>query len=69
MPQITGFDFPEVLNVLREENLNDLILLVFSSKLNPQDIARAKGDHRVFSFMNKPLSEEKITTIKEVLVQ
>lgn len=62
MPVINGFGFMEAYALLPGEQKQNVIIIILSTLLHSQDVARIRKLN-IAGFLNKPLTEEKINTI------
>jgi CheY-like chemotaxis protein len=68
MPVMTGFDFLNRFNGFSDSVKKRSKVIMLSSSLNPEEIAKAKGNSNVSMFLSKPLTPEKINSLKEIPV-
>jgi CheY-like chemotaxis protein len=64
MPVMTGFDFLNKFNGFSESIKKRSKVIMLSSSINPEEIARAKANSNVTMFIAKPLTSEKIQELK-----
>ena len=60
MPEISGFEFLDLLTDVEREFLKDSKIIMLSSSVNQQDIERAKTYPMIRDFVSKPLTVEYI---------
>lgn len=60
MPDMDGFEFLEVLETLPQHNNSSVVMLTTSN--NHRDLDKAKM-YRVTDYLNKPITEEKLSEI------
>ncbi|MEZ5018501.1 MAG: response regulator [Flavipsychrobacter sp.] len=63
MPIMNGWEFLEEYEQLGLFHQKDIRLIVLTTSINPDDIERAKNTNLVHSFINKPLTAQKLDTI------
>lgn len=63
MPVMNGFEFVESFEALTDETKRNYHIYMLSSSINENDIARVKGYPSVKQFLNKPLTNDSITTV------
>ena len=68
MPQMTGWEFIEALNILIPESENRYKGMILSSSVDPADIDKAKTYQRIIRFLTKPFTVETTLQIKQYLV-
>lgn len=64
MPRMNGFEFLDAYQTLQEEERANVLVIMLTTSLNPDDEKHAKQYAAVSNFMNKPLSVE---TFKQLL--
>ncbi len=62
MPRMSGFDFIEELEGLKEVGARPVVAMLSTSR-SPQDRERARGLPRISGFLNKPLREEELYSL------
>ena len=65
MPIMDGWEFLSAYENLTEEQKADIILIMLTTSLNPDDQSRALSSEDVSNFITKYLTEEKMMTILE----
>lgn len=63
MPGMDGWEFLEAYNKLPETSKAQIIIVMLTTSLNPDDEAKARGYNEVLRFMTKPLRPEMIDEI------
>ncbi len=63
MPVMNGFEFVEAFEALPEEKRENHNIYMLSSSINENDIAKVKGYSSVKRFLNKPLTNDTISTV------
>ncbi|MEZ5015821.1 MAG: response regulator [Flavipsychrobacter sp.] len=63
MPVMNGFEFVEAFEALPEEKIKNHNIYMLSSSINENDIAKVKGYASVKRFLNKPLTNDTISTV------
>lgn len=63
MPLMNGFEFLEEYKKLDEKIKSDLVIVMLTTSLNPDDAKKAKEDSQVNEFQNKPLTIESLQEI------
>lgn len=66
MPAMNGWEFLERYAQLSSEKKADVVIVMLTTSLNPDDRAKAGNIKEVDGFESKPLSEEKV---KELLIK
>lgn len=67
MPEMDGFEFLEKFNELSSIIKQRSKIFMLTSSIDPADVSRAKNSPYVIDFIDKPLSEEKIVALTELL--
>jgi len=65
MPVMDGWDFAEAFSKLEENQKENIIIVMLTSSLNPDDKTKASNLPVVSGFQNKPLSMERLISIME----
>lgn len=65
MPAMNGWEFLDRYKDLNKEHQGNVIVVMLTTSLCPDDIARAKNIPEIASFESKPLSIEKMNSILE----
>ncbi len=65
MPIMDGWSFLDALK--QHVNLSDIPVIIMSSSIDPADAARAKTYQNVKGFFDKPISQDLITHLKDIL--
>jgi CheY-like chemotaxis protein len=68
MPEMTGWEFIEALNILIPESENRYLGMILSSSVDPADIDKAKSYQRIIQFLTKPFTLETTQLLREFLV-
>ena len=63
MPIMDGFQFLEEFDKLSESTKKYSKIIMLTSSINPQDLARSKKSIYVSKYLNKPLTQESIEKI------
>jgi CheY-like chemotaxis protein len=63
MPAMNGWEFLEKYSKLQQKNKGEIILVMLTTSLNPDDELRAKEMSFISGFENKPLTSEKLNRI------
>lgn len=58
MPGMSGWEFLEEYDKLPEEKRGDIVIVMLTTSLNPDDAEKAKNIQIIRGFQNKPLSVE-----------
>lgn len=66
MPVMDGFEFLEKFEALSHERNKTIHVVLLTTSTNYKDIERAK-QYRILSFLEKPLTEEKIIQIVDAI--
>lgn len=66
MPGMNGWDFLKAYEKLSEEQRAEIVVLMLTTSLNPDDKAQAESFDEVSGFLSKPLTKE---LLKEILEQ
>jgi CheY-like chemotaxis protein len=62
MPVMDGFEFMKAFQILNFPGKEKVVIIVVTSSMNPDDIRRAK-ELGVKHYLNKPLTEEDLTSV------
>lgn len=65
MPAMDGWEFLDRYRKLDEAQRGKIVIVMLTTSLYPDDIARAKSIPEISAFENKPLTSEKLTKILE----
>jgi response regulator RpfG family c-di-GMP phosphodiesterase len=68
MPEMSGWEFIEALNILIPESENRYLGMILSSSVDPADIDKAKSYQRIIQFLTKPFTLETTQLLREFLV-
>ena len=60
MPAMNGWEFLDKFRQLSNEQKADIVIVMLTTSLFPEDLIKAKGIPEISSFENKPLTEEKL---------
>jgi CheY-like chemotaxis protein len=66
MPKMNGWEFLEAYNRLAEDEKANVVIVMLTSSLNPDDMAKAETFGCVRSFVAKPLD---IESVEKILIQ
>lgn len=64
MPRMNGFEFIEAYNQLDEAHKVNVVIMMLTTSLNPDDEAKARAFNKIHGFMKKPLTE---AMLKEII--
>lgn len=67
MPKMNGWEFLEAYKDLEEKQKAKITIVMLTTSLNPEDKKRAEGIDDVDGFINKPLTEEVIVEVLNLL--
>ena len=67
MPEMTGWEFIEALNILIPESENRYLGMILSSSVDPSDIDKAKSYQRIIQFLTKPFTLETTQQLRQFL--
>jgi CheY-like chemotaxis protein len=65
MPAMNGWEFLERYRKLNKEHQGNVIVVMLTTSLFPEDVARAKNTPEIAGFESKPLTKEKLNMILE----
>ncbi|MEO7983665.1 MAG: response regulator [Bacteroidota bacterium] len=65
MPAMNGWEFLKEYNELEKEQKGNIVIIMLTTSLNPDDIIKAKDTPHITGFENKPLTEEKLARLLE----
>ena len=65
MPAMDGWEFLERYRSLPQERKADIVLIMLTTSLNPDDEVRTRSIPEVAGFENKPLSHQRLTLLLE----
>ncbi|WP_339924572.1 response regulator [uncultured Cyclobacterium sp.] len=68
MPIMNGWEFLEEYEKLKHDNREDIIFIMLTTSLNPDDVNRAKSFTSISGYRNKPLTAKMIEDIVEEYV-
>lgn len=68
MPVMDGFEFLDEISKLEERILNKIMIVLLTSSDSQKDMERAKK-YNLAGYLNKPLTEEKLTNILNINFQ
>ena len=63
MPAMNGWEFLDKYNELEKEHKGEIIMVMLTTSLNPEDEVKAKNIAGVIDFKHKPLTKKIITGI------
>lgn len=63
MPGLTGWDFMDLYNQLDEQYKANVVVVMLTTSLNPDDYQRAQQNGRIVDFLQKPLRVESLLDI------
>jgi len=63
MPGMNGFEFLQQYEQLPENNRAQVVLIMLTTSLNPDDEVRARGYEAVQGYRNKPLTKQMLEAI------
>ncbi|MCX6290223.1 MAG: response regulator [Bacteroidetes bacterium] len=67
MPEVDGFGFLAEYENLPEQVKSNSIVMMLSTSLNPDDHEKAANNKYVSKFLNKPLNQERLEEISQLL--
>ena len=67
MPGMSGFDFLEHVSADRSSKYTDMVVVMLTTSLAPSDVERAKSFDLVKDYIHKPLEEDHILQIADLL--
>ncbi len=65
MPAMNGWEFLEHYKKLPKEVQGDVVVVMLTTSLNPDDLEKASSEREVTSFLNKPLKKEMVLELVE----
>jgi CheY-like chemotaxis protein len=65
MPAMDGWEFLEKYRLLPAEQKAEIVLIMLTTSLNPDDEVRTQAIPEVSGFENKPLSQQRVTHLLE----
>ncbi|MEN7550322.1 response regulator [Rapidithrix thailandica] len=63
MPLMDGFQFLDLFDKLNEETKKKCKIVMLTSSINPQDISKSKNYAYVKKYINKPLTQQNLTSL------
>ncbi|MEN9337139.1 MAG: hypothetical protein RLZZ500_2126 [Bacteroidota bacterium] len=63
MPGMNGFEFLDHYDKLPEEQKGQLVVVMLTTSVNPDDRMRSENDENIKGFISKPLTEEHLMKI------
>ena len=63
MPAMNGWEFLQKYNTLEKEHKGNIVIIMLTTSLNPDDRLKSKEFPDVSGFENKPLTKEKLNTL------
>jgi CheY-like chemotaxis protein len=63
MPAMNGWEFLQKYNSLEKEHKGNIVIIMLTTSLNPDDRLRSKNFPDVSGFENKPLTREKLEAL------
>lgn len=67
MPGMNGFEFLEQYESLSDDVKQQTVIIMLTSSINPEDIANASRSPYVKHFVNKPLTFERLSEVRELV--
>ncbi|WP_256012216.1 response regulator [Desertivirga xinjiangensis] len=65
MPEMNGWEFLEEYDKLKDEQKAEIVVVMLTTSLNPDDEARAFSNKNITTFLNKPLKPEVLEELAE----
>lgn len=65
MPVMGGWEFLDNFSSVDYQEFNSISIIVLSSTINPEDLAKAKKYPAVIDFLSKPISKSMLEYLKE----
>jgi CheY-like chemotaxis protein len=65
MPRMNGFEFLEEYKKLDDKLKSEVVVVMLTTSLNPDDALKAKNEKVIKEFQNKPLTVESLNDIVE----
>ncbi|MEM9426764.1 MAG: response regulator [Pseudomonadota bacterium] len=69
MPGMSGFDFLEHVSKNKPEDYAEIVIVMLTTSLNPLDVERAATFDLVKEYIHKPLEEQHLSEIAELLLE
>ncbi|MBC7873434.1 MAG: response regulator, partial [Ferruginibacter sp.] len=63
MPAMNGWEFLKEYNDLEDQQKGNIVIIMLTTSLNPDDSSKAKETPHIAGFENKPLTEEKLARL------
>jgi CheY-like chemotaxis protein len=63
MPGLTGWDFIDEYKKTKDRYINESIIVILTTSVNPDDNKKAKGLREVAEFRKKPMTSDMVTEI------
>ena len=63
MPAMNGWEFLEKYAILEKEHKGNIVMVMLSTSLNPDDRSKATGMSHISGFESKPLTAQKLDSI------
>lgn len=67
MPVMDGFEFVEAFQKMEFENMEDVRIVMLTTSENTKDMEKVKNNPKISDYLNKPLTEDKLTKVLERL--
>lgn len=69
MPGMSGFDFLEHVSKNNPEDYAEIVIVMLTTSLNPRDVERAATFDLVKEYIHKPLEEQHLSEIAQLLFE
>lgn len=66
MPLMDGFQFLDLFDKLNESTKKKCKIVMLTSSINPQDISKSKSNSYVKKYINKPLTQQGISVLRDL---
>jgi len=63
MPAMNGWEFLQKYNELHDDHKGNIVIIMLTTSLNPDDRFKSNDIRHVSAFENKPLTEKKLETL------
>jgi CheY-like chemotaxis protein len=67
MPVMDGFEFVEAFQKMEFENKEEVRIVMLTTSENTKDMEKVKNNPKISDYLNKPLTEDKLTKVLERL--